>query len=250
MRTPAALVVAVPLILASLPAEAQTAREIIDVLNPDGATPSASSSILRTFGLVTLLSFLPALLIVGTSFTRFAIALSMLRMGLGLQTTPANLILVALALFMTLYVMAPTVERAWAEGIAPMSENRIDEAEGLTRAARPFREFMLANTRDADLDLFVSLARERGAAPGAGGDVPFSVLAPAFLISEIRRGFEIGFLVVLPFLVIDLVVATITMSMGMMMLPPTVVSLPFKVLFFVLVDGWNLLVGAMVRSVA
>ena len=248
----AVLIAAVLIGLATQGAAGQTAREIIDALNPDGATPSAASSIVRTFGLVTLLSLVPVLLIVGTSFTRFAIALSMLRMGMGLQTTPANLVLVALALFMTLYVMGPTMERAWAEGIAPMSENRIDEAEGLARAAAPLRDFMLANTRDRDLDLFVELARERGAAIPAGPEdaVPFSILAPAFLISEIRRGFEIGFLVVLPFLAIDLIVATITMSMGMMMLPPTVVSLPFKVLFFVLMDGWNLLVGAMVRSVA
>ena len=135
-------------------------------------------------------------------------------------------------------VTSPNVRR-----IAP-------EAEAVRRAAEPFREFMLANTRDEDLDLFADLSRERGADPGTAEDVAWSVLAPAFLISEIRRGFEIGFLIVLPFLVIDLVVATVTMSMGMMMLPPTVISLPFKVMFFVLMDGWNLLVGAMVRSVA
>ena len=231
-------------------AEAQTAREIMEVLDPDGSTPSAASAIIRTFGLVTLLSFAPMVLIAATSFTRFVIAFSMLRMGMGLQTTPANLILIALALFMTLYVMAPTAERAWNEGIAPLAADRIDEAEALSRSAAPFRDFMMANTRDEDLDLFVDLARERGASVGTPDAVAWSVLAPAFLISEIRRGFEIGFLIVLPFLVIDLVVATITMSMGMMMLPPTVVSLPFKVLFFVLMDGWNLLVGAMVRSVA
>ena len=231
-------------------AEAQTVDEVLRAVDPDGSLPSASGTILRTFGLVTLLSFVPLLLVAGTSFTRFAIAFSMLRMGMGLQTTPANIILIALALFMTIYVMAPTAERAWEEGIAPLIEDRITEAEAVRRAAAPFREFMLANTRDRDLDLFVELARERGADPGTPDAVAWSVAAPAFLISEIRRGFEIGFLVVLPFLVIDLVVATVTMSMGMMMLPPTVVSLPFKVLFFVLMDGWNLLVGAMVRSVA
>ena len=224
--------------------------EILDAVDPDGSLPSASGAILRTFGLVTLLSFVPLLLIAGTSFTRFAIAFSMLRMGMGLQTTPANLVLIALALFMTAYVMGPTAERAWTQGIAPLAEDRIDEAEAVRRAAEPFREFMLANTRDDDLDLFADLSRERGADPGTAEDVAWSVLAPAFLISEIRRGFEIGFLIVLPFLVIDLVVATVTMSMGMMMLPPTVISLPFKVMFFVLMDGWNLLVGAMVRSVA
>ena len=243
------LAAAILLAALTVPAEAQTAREIIDVLDPDGTAPSATSSILRTFGLVTLLSFLPFLLVVGTSFTRFVIAFSMLRMGMGLQSTPANLILIALALFMTLYVMAPTTERAWQSGVAPLMADTIDEAEAVERIATPFRDFMLANTRDEDLDLFVDLARERGAQLGTVDDVSFSILAPAFLISEIRRGFEIGFLIVLPFLVIDLVVATVTMSMGMMMLPPTVISLPFKVLFFVLMDGWNLLVGAMVRSV-
>ena len=249
LALPVSLAVPVSLALV-LPAEAQTAREIIDALDPDGGLPSASGTILRTFGIVTLLSFVPLFLVAATSFTRFAIAFSLLRMGMGLQTTPANLVLIALSVFMTFYVMSPTFERAWADGIQPLAEERIDEVEALRRAARPFHDFMLANTRDEDLDLFVDLAREADRDPGTPEAVSMSVLAPAFLISEIRRGFEIGFLIVLPFLVIDLVVATITMSMGMMMLPPTVVSLPFKVLFFVLMDGWNLLVGAMVRSVA
>ena len=238
------------LALLAAPAEAQSVADVLDAVDPDGSLPSASGAILRTFGLVTLLSFVPMLLIAATSFTRFVIAFSMLRMGMGLQSTPANIVLIALALFMTFYVMSPTAERAWAEGMAPLAEDRITEAEAVRRAAEPFREFMLANVRDADLDLFVELAVERGADPGTPEAVAWSVIAPAFLISEIRRGFEIGFLIALPFLVIDLVVATVTMSMGMMMLPPTVVSLPFKVLFFVLMDGWNLLVGAMVRSVA
>lgn len=247
MRT---VLAAAALVLLASPAAAQSVADVLSAVDPDGSIPSASGAILRTFGLVTLLSFIPMALIAATSFTRFVIAFSMLRMGMGLQSTPANIILIALALFMTLYVMSPTAERAWAAGIAPLVEDRITEAEAMRLAAEPFRDFMLANVRDADLDLFVELATERGADPGTPENVAWSVVAPAFLISEIRRGFEIGFLIVLPFLVIDLVVATVTMSMGMMMLPPTVVSLPFKVLFFVLMDGWNLLVGAMVRSVA
>ena len=209
---------------------------------------SVASWIIRTFGLLTVLSIAPGILIMVTSFPRFIIAFAILRAGMGLQTTPANLILISLALFMTFYVMAPTFDRAWESGIQPLIDNQIDEAEAFERIGDPFRDFMLANTRDKDLNLFVDLAAERGQAVSTDDKVDLRVLIPAFMISEIRRGFEIGFLVVLPFLVIDLVVATITMSMGMMMLPPTAISLPFKIMFFVLIDGWNLLVGSMVRS--
>jgi flagellar biosynthetic protein FliP len=182
-----------------------------------------------------------------TSFTRFVIAFSILRAGIGLQTTPANLILISLSLFMTFYVMAPTFDQAWNNGVRPLMDNEITQAEALERISDPFRTFMVAHVRDKDFDLFADLARERGQTV-AEETVDLRILVPAFMISEIRRGFEIGFLIVLPFLVIDLIVATITMAMGMMMLPPTVVSLPFKLLFFVLIDGWNLLVGSLVRS--
>lgn len=226
-------------------AEAQTLDPGVLTQPVDG---SVASWIIRTFGLLTVLSIAPGILIMVTSFPRFIIAFAILRAGMGLQTTPANLILISLALFMTFYVMAPTFDRAWENGIQPLIDNQIDEAEAFERIGDPFREFMLANTRDKDLNLFVDLAAERGQAVSTGDKVDLRVLIPAFMISEIRRGFEIGFLVVLPFLVIDLVVATITMSMGMMMLPPTAISLPFKIMFFVLIDGWNLLVGSMVRS--
>jgi len=182
-----------------------------------------------------------------TSFTRFVIALSILRSGIGLQTTPANMILISLSLFMTFYVMTPTFDQAWTNGVRPLMERQIGEAEAYERISGPFRTFMVNNVRDKDFDLFADLARERGQTVDRQ-NVDMRVLVPAFMISEIRRGFEIGFLIVLPFLVIDLIVATITMAMGMMMLPPTVVSLPFKILFFVLIDGWNLLVGSLVRS--
>jgi flagellar biosynthesis protein FliP len=190
------------------------------------------------------------ILIMVTSFTRFVIALSILRAGMGLPSTPANLILISLSLFMTFYVMSPTFDRAWQNGLQPLINNEISEAEAVTEIAQPFREFMLRNVRDQDLALFADLAAERGQAIAEGEAVDMRILVPAFLISEIRRGFEIGFLIVLPFLVIDLIVATITMAMGMMMLPPTVVALPFKILFFVLIDGWNLLVGSLVRSIS
>ncbi len=220
--------------------------------DPGVLTPPVDGSvvswIIRTFGLLTVLSIAPGILIMVTSFPRFVIAFAILRGGMGLQTTPANMILISLALFMTFYVMAPTFDRAWENGIQPLLNEQIDEATAFTRVSEPFREFMLSNTRDKDLNLFVDLATERGQNVATDDKVDLRVLVPAFMISEIRRGFEIGFLVVLPFLVIDLVVATITMSMGMMMLPPTAISLPFKILFFVLIDGWNLLVGSLVRS--
>ncbi|MDN2566595.1 flagellar type III secretion system pore protein FliP [Aquibium sp. A9E412] len=206
--------------------------------------------IIQLFGLLTVLSLAPGILIMVTSFTRFVIAFSILRAGMGLPTTPANLILVSLALFMTFYVMAPAFDRAWNEGVQPLMNEEISEAVALERIAEPFRAFMANNVREKDYALFADLAGERGAVDVGAESADLRVLVPAFMISEIRRGFEIGFLIVLPFLVIDLIVATITMSMGMMMLPPTVVSLPFKILFFVLIDGWNLLVGSLVRSFA
>lgn len=207
-------------------------------------------TIVQLFGLLTVLSLAPGILIMVTSFTRFIIVFSILRSGLGLPSTPANLILISLSLFMTFYVMGPTFDRAWNDGMQPLMAEEITEAEAFERISDPFRDFMAANVRDKDFDLFADLARERGQADVSVEDADFRILVPAFMISEIRRGFEIGFLIVLPFLVIDLIVATITMSMGMMMLPPVVVSLPFKILFFVLIDGWNLLVGSLVRSFA
>jgi flagellar biosynthetic protein FliP len=203
--------------------------------------------IIQMFGLLTVLSVAPGLLIMVTSFTRFIIAFSILRAGIGLQSTPANLILISLSLFMTFYVMAPTFDQAWNSGVRPLMDNQINQTEAMEKIADPFRTFMLRNVRDKDFDLFADLARERGQTVSRE-TVDLRILVPAFMISEIRRGFEIGFLIVLPFLVIDLIVATITMAMGMMMLPPTVVSLPFKIMFFVLIDGWNLLVGSLVRS--
>lgn len=207
-------------------------------------------TIIQLFGLLTVLSLAPGILIMVTSFTRFIIVFSILRSGLGLGTTPANMILISLSLFMTFYVMGPSFDRAWNEGVQPLVNNEIDEQEAFERISDPFRDFMIANVRDKDFDLFADLARERQQADVSVENADFRILIPAFMISEIRRGFEIGFLIVLPFLVIDLIVATITMAMGMMMLPPVVVSLPFKILFFVLIDGWNLLVGSLVRSFA
>ncbi|MEO0544746.1 MAG: flagellar type III secretion system pore protein FliP [Pseudomonadota bacterium] len=214
------------------------------------AVPSTSGQIIQLFGLVTVLAIAPAILIMVTSFPRFIIVFSILRAGMGLQSTPANIILISLALFMTFYVMSPVMDRAWENGLQPLLEQEINEAEALDEISGPFREFMEANVRESDVALFVDLAEERGQTVEVAGQVDLRVLIPAFMISEIRRGFTIGFLVILPFLVIDLIVATIIMAMGMMMLPPSVVSLPLKILFFVTIDGWNILVGSLVRSVA
>ncbi|MCR4264794.1 flagellar type III secretion system pore protein FliP [Nitratireductor sp. ZSWI3] len=236
------------LILAATLLPGVAAAQTIDLGAITGGDGSTVGTIIQLFGLLTILSLAPGILIMVTSFTRFVIAFSILRSGMGLPTTPANLILISLSLFMTFYVMAPTFDKAWADGVRPLMNNEISEETALERIAQPFRSFMISNVREKDFALFADLAAERGNIEVTAETADLRVLVPAFMISEIRRGFEIGFLVVLPFLVIDLIVATITMSMGMMMLPPTVVSLPFKILFFVLIDGWNLLVGSLVRS--
>ena len=219
---------------------------ILEGLLPAGSA-STSGQIIQMLAVLTVLSIAPGLLIMVTSFTRFAIAFSLLRAGLGLQTTPANLVMISLALFMTFYVMAPVFDRAWQNGVQPLVNNQITQDAAMNEITTPFREFMLRQVRDKDLRLFEDLADESFRTK-ADGVVDLRILVPAFMISELRRGFEIGFLIVLPFLVIDLIVATLTMSMGMMMLPPTVLSLPFKILFFVLIDGWNILVGSLIRS--
>jgi flagellar biosynthesis protein FliP len=230
-----------------IPGAALAQQSPADLLNlpVDG---SAAAWIIRTFGLLTVLSVAPGILIMVTSFPRFVIAFSILRSGMGLASAPSNMILISMALFMTFYVMSPTFDRAWNEGVQPLLQNQVTEAEAVQRIAEPFRVFMSANTRDKDLALFVDIARERGQSVGTAESIDYRVLIPAFMLSEIRRGFEIGFLIILPFLVIDMIVAAITMAMGMMMLPPTSISLPFKILFFVLIDGWNLLVGSLIRS--
>jgi flagellar biosynthetic protein FliP len=240
------LVIALLMLLAGS-AEALAQVPSLEQLLPSG-DPSAAGRIIQLIAVITVLSVAPGLLIMVTCFTRFVIALSFLRAGLGLQTTPANLILISLALFMTFYVMGPTFDKAWHNGVQPLMEKKITEQEAYARITSPFRTFMRANVRDKDLKLFSELASESLRPRQDETDIDLRVLIPAFMISELRRAFEIGFLIVLPFLVIDMIVATLTMSMGMMMLPPTVISLPFKVLFFVLIDGWNLLIGGLIRS--
>ncbi|MCM2291394.1 flagellar type III secretion system pore protein FliP [Allorhizobium sp. BGMRC 0089] len=235
-------------VMIAVPELAQAQQFPANLFNGGPIEGSAASWIIRTFGLLTVLSIAPGILIMVTSFPRFIIAFSILRSGMGLSSTPSNMILTSMALFMTFYVMTPTMDQAWKDGVQPLLNNQINETQAVPLIAEPFRTFMQNNTRDKDLALFIELAKERGQTPVNNGKVDYRVLVPAFMLSEIRRGFEIGFLIILPFLVIDMIVSTITMAMGMMMLPPTSISLPFKILFFVLIDGWNLLVGSLVRS--
>lgn len=211
-----------------------------------GQGGTVSGQILQLVLLITVLSLAPSILVMVTSFTRIVIVLSFLRTAIGLQQTPPNVVVVGLALFLTGFIMAPTLETAYREGIEPLIAERIDEAEALERASEPLRRFMLAQVRPEDVALFVEIARLDP--PAALEEVPTRVLLPAFMISELRRAFEIGFLIFLPFLVIDMVVASVLMAMGMMMLPPVMISLPFKLIFFVLVDGWALVIGSLVQS--
>lgn len=207
---------------------------------------SLTERAIQLIALLTVLSLAPSILVMVTSFTRIVVVLSLLRSAIGLQTAPPNTVMVSLALFLTVYIMMPTFERAYSEAVQPLVEGTIEVSQAIERGSEPFHEFMRANVREKDLGLFLELAG--GEEPESPEAIPMRVLVPAFMISELRRAFEIGFLLFLPFIIIDLVVASILMSMGMMMLPPIVVSLPFKLIFFVLIDGWHLLAGSLVQS--
>jgi len=206
-----------------------------------------TSRLVQLTALVGLLSLAPSLLVMMTAFGRIVIVLALLRSAIGAPAIPPNPVLIGLALFLTLFVMEPVLMASWEMGVRPMAEGRIGEMEGLAAAAEPFRKFMAAQVRDSDLALFLDL----GGLPAAPAEqAPWRALTPAFMVSELRRAFEIGFLIFLPFLIIDLVAASLLMSLGMMMLPPTVVALPFKLAFFVLVDGWRLVAGSLVQGFA
>jgi flagellar biosynthetic protein FliP len=228
-------------LLAVHPAAAQTVS-----FDLGDAGASATGRIVQLLALLTVLSLAPSILVMVTSFTRIIVVLSFLRTALGIQQTPPNQVLISLALFLTFFVMSPTLERAYEDGIRPLVEGKIDEMQAFDRAAQPVRAFMTEHVREQDLALFAEMAHI--ANPPSEAEAPLRILVPAFMISELRRAFEIGFLVFVPFLIIDMVVASVLMSMGMMMLPPVVVALPFKIVFFVLVDGWHLVVGSLVRS--
>jgi flagellar biosynthesis protein FliP len=237
----------IPLLILFLASGASAQVPQFSELLPSGDA-ATSGKIIQYVLLLTILSVAPSILVMVTSFTRFIIAFSFLRSAIGMQSTPANIVVTSLALFLTFFVMAPTFDKSWKEGLQPLVENRITQEAAFDLITGPFRQFMLAQVREKDLLMFKQLADERFGAPSTQEKIELRVLVPAFMISELRRGFEIGFLIALPFLIIDLIVATITMSMGMMMMPPSVIALPFKVLFFVLIDGWSMLAGSLVRS--
>jgi flagellar biosynthesis protein FliP len=211
-----------------------------------GPSGGISERALQLVALVTVLALAPSILVMVTSFTRIVVVLSLLRSAIGTQTAPPNGVVVSLALFLTAFVMTPTLREAYSNGVQPLVAGTIQPAEAFERTAAPLRTFMLQHVREKDLALFIDLAR--GERPQGPEQVELHVLVPAFMISELRRAFEIGFLLFVPFLIIDLVVASILMSVGMMMLPPVTVSLPFKLIFFVLVDGWSLVAGSLVQS--
>ena len=215
----------------------------LDFGDGDGST---TGRIVQLIAVLTVLSLAPGILVTVTSFTRIVIVLSLLRTALGTQQSPPNIVMVSLALFLSAFIMAPAFTAAWQNGLSPLIEERIDEATAFEEVTAPFRTFMLNHVRDKDLQLFQEIADLDDAETGAAA--PLQVLVPAFMISELRRAFEIGFLLYLPFIVIDMIIASILMSMGMMMLPPVIVSLPFKLIFFVLIDGWYMVVGSLVKS--
>ncbi len=207
---------------------------------------SSTARVIQLFLLLTVLSLAPSILVMVTSFTRMMVVLSFLRTALGTQQTPPNQVLVSLALFLTVFVMMPTFQASYDQGIKPLIAEEIDEFEAFDRTMKPVADFMMAHTRERDLTLFADLAQVSDEQMREGA--PLRVLIPAFMISELKRAFEIGFLIFIPFLIIDMVVSAILMSMGMMMLPPIMIALPFKIIFFVLVDGWYLIVGSLVRG--
>ncbi len=240
-----------------------------------GQGPTTSAKLVQLMLLITVISLAPSILIMVTSFTRIVVVLSFLRTAMGTQQTPPNVVLVSLAMFLTMFIMQPTFDTAWENGVRPMMNNQIDEETGFNRALEPFHDFMVKHTREKDIELFMEISKAASkneakkpeeskndaAKAGKSGDqakakaeteakdnISTRALIPAFMISELRRAFEIGFLVFLPFLIIDMVVASILMSMGMMMLPPSIISLPFKIIFFVLVDGWYLICGSLIQS--
>lgn len=214
-----------------------------------------SGNILQLVALMTVLSVAPGLLVVMTSFTRFIIVFSVLRSALGLNQTPPNIVLSSMALFMTFFVMQPVFEDAWFDGVRPLLNNTITETQAFPRVADPFKKFMFVNTRLVDIELFRDIAARSDGTntetlkdPKTVEDVGWRELVPAFMISELRRAFYIGFLIYLPFVAIDLIVASVLMAAGMMMMPPVLISLPFKVIFFVLIDGWYMLAGSLMES--
>lgn len=227
-----------------LPAPAFAQSMTVDLGN--AGSGSTAARLIQLVILITVITLAPSILIMTTSFMRIVIVLSFLRSALGLQQTPPNQVLASLALFLTLFIMAPAFEQSYNEGIRPLMEEEITQEQAFERISAPFHEFMLHHVREKDLALFVNMSPNLTIEKPE--DTPFRVLIPAFMISELKRAFEIGFLIFIPFVVIDMLVASILMAMGMMMLPPVMISLPFKLIFFVLVDGWYMVCGSLIKS--
>ncbi len=232
------------LLLAPLPVLAQAMPAL--TTTPAGGGGTQYSLSIQTLLLLTSLSFLPALVLMTTSFTRILIVMSLLRHAMGTQTSPPNQIIVGLSLFLTFFIMSPVIDKVYTDAWLPLSENRITFNEALDRATVPVKTFMLKQVREPDLNLFSKLAKTPRV--DKAEDLPMRVVIPAFVTSELKTAFQIGFIVFIPFLIIDMVVASVLMSMGMMMMSPAIVALPFKIMLFVLVDGWNLLIASLVQS--
>jgi len=245
MNASRSLLLPAALLVLSGSAMAQAGLPAVTSAPGPGGTQTFSLS-LQALLFLTALTFLPAILLMMTSFTRIIIVLSLLRQALGTVQTPPNQVLVGLSLFLTFFVMSPVLDKVYTEAYKPFSDEKIGFNDAMDRAAVPLRAFMLRQTREADLALFVKLSESP--TPKEANDLPMKVLVPAYVISELKTAFQIGFVVFIPFLIIDLVVSSVLMSMGMMMLSPVIISLPFKLMLFVLVDGWNLLIGSLVRS--
>jgi flagellar biosynthesis protein FliP len=230
------------LVLMALPALAQVLS--LDLGQEGGG--SVAGRVIQMVALLTVLSLAPSILIMMTSFTRIVVVLSFLRTAIGIQQTPPNTVMISLALFLTFFIMAPTLQSAYQTAVVPLINEDIDEVTAFNRGVEPFKAFMLRHARPQDVELFLKASKTE--TPEDPMATPIQALIPAFMISELRRAFEIGFMLFLPFLIIDLVTASILMSMGMMMLPPVTISLPFKIIFFVLVDGWYLITGSLIQS--
>ena len=230
---------------AALPAVTWAAGPSLSIdLGPDA--PKQTAVVIQILLLLTVLSLAPALFIMVTSFTRIVIVLSFLRQALGTQSVPPNQVLLSLALFLTVFIMAPVGQAVYSTAVQPLIAEQLSYEEAWTKGMEPVRGFMLRQVREKDLELFISLSKMTK--PDTVEQVPTHVVIPAFILSELRIAFQIGFLIYIPFLIVDMVVASVLMSMGMMLLPPVVISLPFKLILFVLADGWYLVVGSMVRS--
>ena len=248
MRLKVLALVVLGLALAAAPAWAQNGGLPAFTSTPTAGGGQAYSLNIQTLIALTALTFLPAILLLMTGFTRIIIVLSLLRQALGTPTAPPNQVLLGLALFLTVFVMAPILERIHQDAWVPYSQDKIQLEEALSKGVQPLRGFMLKQTRETDLALFLKLSgRDKVQSPQ---DVPLTVLVPAYVASELKTAFQIGFLVFIPFLIIDMVVASVLMSMGMMMVSPALIALPFKLMLFVLVDGWNLLLGSLAQSFA